>query len=210
MKVFDISLPINNELVVWPGDPPIEIKSMASIADGDSANISSINVGSHTGTHIDAPFHFDAKGVTIDKLPLDLLIGEVRVIEIDDNVRAIDRPILKALKFDDIKRVIFKTGNSKRYGAQFVKDFTALTPDGASLLLEKGIKVVGIDYLSIEAYGSKGHETHHILLDNGIIIIEGLYLKDIKGGDYELIALPLRVEGADGAPARVVLRKGVK
>lgn len=204
-KIFDITLPINRELPIWPGDPDVMIEITEKISEGGKANISSINIGSHTGTHIDAPFHFNDRGVTVDRLPLNLLIGRARVIDIGSD--KIDKSIIESMSIDGIERVLFKTMNSNRYSKEFIKDFVALTPDGASLLVEKGVRVVGIDYLSIEAYGSKEHDTHRILLSSGVIIIEGLYLKDIKPGEYELIALPLLLEGGDGAPARVVLRE---
>lgn len=205
-KIFDITLPINRELPIWPGDPDVMIEITEKISEGGKANISRINMGSHTGTHIDAPFHFNDRGITVDRLPLNLLIGRARVIDIGEDTGAIDKPTIETIEIDGIEKVLFKTRNSNRYSKEFIKDFVALTPNGASLLVEKGVRVVGIDYLSIEAYGSKEHDTHRILLSSGVIIIEGLYLKDIKPGEYELIALPLLLEGGDGAPARVVLR----
>lgn len=204
-RVLDITLPINSKLPVWPGDPGILVEPIARVVDGAQANLSRIEMGSHTGTHIDAPFHFELNGITVDKISLDLLMGKVRVLEVPDSKQAIDSTIVESIE-PVSERVLFKTQNSKRYSSKFIEDFVALTPNGALALVEKGVKIVGIDYLSIEAYGSKEHETHHILLRNGVIIIEGLYLKNIEPGDYELIALPLKIEGGDGAPARVILR----
>ncbi|MBI5097009.1 MAG: cyclase family protein [Nitrospirae bacterium] len=208
MRLFDITLPVSQGLPVWPGDPSVAVEPTARIANGAKANLSRIDMGSHTGTHIDAPFHFNDNGLTVDRLPLEFLIGRVSVIEIGEEKRAIDKALLESIGISNIERVLFKTGNSRRYRHEFVMDFTALTPDGAEFLVKKGVKVVGIDYLSIERYGSKDHRVHHLLLDSGVIIIEGLYLKDVKPGDYELIALPLKLKGGDGAPARVVLRGG--
>lgn len=205
MRLFDITLPVSQGLPVWPGDPSVAVEPSARIANGAKANLSRIDMGSHTGTHIDAPFHFNDNGLTVDRLPLELLIGRVSVIEIGEEKRAIDKALLESIGISNIDRVLFKTGNSRRYSHEFVMDFTALTPDGAEFLVKKGVKVVGIDYLSIERYGSKDHRVHHLLLDSGVIIIEGLYLKDVKPGDYELIALPLKLKGGDGAPARVVI-----
>ncbi|HHT9131154.1 MAG TPA: cyclase family protein [Candidatus Tripitaka californicus] len=204
-RVLDITLPINNKLPVWPGDLGILVEPSARIVDGAPANLSRIEMGSHTGTHIDAPFHFVLNGRTVDKIPLALLMGKARVIEVPDGKQAIDSTIVESID-PGLERVLFKTQNSKRYSSKFIQDFVALTPNGASALVEKGAKLVGIDYLSIETYGSKEHETHHILLRSGVVIIEGLSLKNIEPGDYELIALPLKIEGGDGAPARVVLR----
>jgi len=163
-------------------------------------------MGSHCGTHIDAPSHFEENGKTIDRISPEDLIGDVMVCEITDNEK-IGLNDLKLLRLENIKRVIFKTVNSTYWKLHtFKRDFVYLTKDAAQYLVDNGIKLVGIDYLSIEKFESRQAETHHILLQNNVIIIEGLDLSGIKAGNYELIALPLKIKDGDGSPARVILK----
>jgi arylformamidase len=181
-----------------------------SIARGDNANVTRLSMGVHTGTHIDAPFHFEPNKATIDQLSLDVLIGPCRVFEIPEISKAIGPSDLEKLDFDNHIRVLFKTRNSKLWknGERvFKKDFVHMQLEGAKFLIDQSIKLVGIDYLSIENYGSLDHATHHLLLRNNVVILEGLDLSRVSPGDYELIALPLKLKGADGSPARVVLRE---
>ena len=209
MKLHDVSVLISDELPIWPGDPGIFVKLTSSLNRGDKANVTLIEMGVHTGTHIDAPFHFEPNEATIDQLSLDVLIGPCRVFEIPEISQAIGPSDLEKLDFDNHIRVLFKTRNSKLWknGERvFKKDFVHMHVEGAKLLVDRGIKLVGIDYLSIENYGSLDHATHHLLLRNNVVILEGLDLSRVSPGDYELIALPLKLKGADGSPARVVLR----
>ena len=181
-----------------------------SMARGDHVNVTRLNMGVHTGTHIDAPFHFEPNGRTIDQIPLDILIGPCRVFEMPEIDGAIGPGDLEKLVFDNHIRVLFKTKNSnwwKNGERIFQEGFVHMHREGARYLIDRGIKLVGIDYLSIEQFASPDHATHHLLLSNNVVIIEGLNLSGISSGDYELIALPLKFEGADGSPARVVLRK---
>ena len=210
MKLHDVSILISEDIPIWPNDPGISMDLTRSIARGDNANVTRLNMGVHTGTHIDAPFHFEPNKATIDQLSLDVLIGPCRVFEIPEISKAIGPSDLEKLDFDNHIRVLFKTRNSKLWknGERvFKKDFVHMHVEGAKLLVDRGIKLVGIDYLSIENYGSLDHATHHLLLRNNVVILEGLDLSGISAGDYELIALPPKLKGADGSPARVVLKE---
>jgi len=205
MKIYDISVPLSPDMHVYPGDPAVDIQQTSRLADGDVANVSFLRFGTHTGTHVDAPAHFIENGMTVDAIPLNLLIGRVHVVDVGSTV--IDRESLTGVDLADDMRVIFKTRNSYVWGEpEFVRDFVYLTADAARYLVENGIKVVGIDYLSVEKYNFDTPDVHRTLLGSGAVIIEGLNLSDVEPGHYELICLPLKIEGGDGAPARVVLR----
>ncbi len=210
MKFYDVTVPIHAGMTVWPKDPSISFPLARSLARGDGANVTRIEMGAHTGTHIDAPCHFVPKGAGIDALPLETLIGPCRVFDLIDIPGHIDRAAVERCDLGGVTRALFKTRNSQRWArgeTAFDPNFVAVVADGARLLVERGVKLVGVDYLSVEPYGSKEHPVHHILLGANIVIIEGLNLNAVPAGDYELIALPLRLCDADGSPARVVLRK---
>ena len=194
-------------MVIWPKDPGVVINSARSISNGDSCNVTQLEMGSHTGTHIDAPYHFDDKGQKIDQLELETLTGSVSVYGIS-NSKEISLKEVKELSLEGKTRVLFKTVNSARWQSgttQFIEDYVYVTNDAAKYLVDTGIKLVGIDYLSIEKYGSKGHETHKTFLENSVILVEGLNLSSVLPGNYELIALPLKIKDGDGSPARVIL-----
>ena len=207
MKIYDVTVPLSKDIVIYPGDPHVKIERRTTINKNEAkANLSRISFGSHTGTHIDAPFHFIEDGVTVDKLPLELLIGRARVVEV--TAPLIDEAVLDEFDFTADARVLFKTRNSYLWNKKsFVEEFVYITPGAARLLVNEGIKVVGIDYLSVEKFGVEDFQTHHTLLAAGTMIIEGLDLREIEPGNYEMICLPLKVKDGDGAPARVVLRK---
>lgn len=207
MKIYDVTVPLSKELVVYPGDPQVRIERKSIINKNDSKyNVSRIAFGSHTGTHIDPPFHFIEDGITVDNLPLEMLIGRARVVEV--TAPRIDEAVLEEFDFTADVRVLFKTRNSYLWSSKsFVEEFVYITPGAARALVNEGIKVVGIDYLSVEKFGAKEPETHLTLLKAGTLIIEGLDLREVEPGDYELICLPLKIKDGDGAPARVVLRQ---
>ena len=210
MKFYDVSVLISDELPVWPGDPDISLKRTSSLDRGDNANVTEINMGVHTGTHIDAPFHFEPDGKTIEQLPIETLIGPCHVVEMLDVKESIGLSELEKLNLEGVVRILFKTRNSKCWEKgekEFQRDFVHISEQGAKFLIEQGVKLVGIDYLSIEQFDSHDHAIHHLLLRNQVIIIEGLNLSGVAMGEYELIALPLKLKGADGGPARVVLRE---
>jgi arylformamidase len=205
-SIYDISLPIANGGAVYPGNPEIRIESQQAVAKGGSSNVSALAFGSHTGTHVDAPKHFFDNGVTVDALPLDVLMGPAMLICMDDDVMAVGAEQLKMHELAGHTRVLIKTRNSSFIrGETFVKDYTFLAPDGAEYLASLGVKLVGVDYFSVEQFHSGHHRTHRTLLERGIIIVEGLDLSVPPLGPYELRVLPLRLAGLDGAPARAVL-----
>jgi arylformamidase len=211
VPIYDVTVPISNELPTWPGDPSVQLTVWRSLSSGDSANVSMLNFGAHTGTHVDAPAHFIEGAAMIESLPLDVLIGEAQVVEVPDYMLAIDEEFALDHCAPGTTRIIFKTRNSAFWSEsepEFHTDFTYLDLKAAQALVERGIKLVGIDYLSIEKYDSPKNETHLALLSRGVVILEGLNLTDVPEGTYELICLPLRLRTSkgDGAPARVVLR----
>ncbi len=213
MPFYDISVGIaSEETPVYPGDPGIEIIAHAALARGDAANVSLLHFGAHTATHVDAPAHFIAGAPVVSTLSLDVLIGPAHVVELDDDVRAIAAEHVTAHVPTGTARVLFKTRNSAFWAAapppEFRQDFTYIAPDGARALVAQGVQLVGIDYLSVEQFKSEQFETHLALLTRGVVIVEGLDLRAVPAGRYELICLPLKLTGGsgDGAPARAVLR----
>ena len=208
MPFYDITVPIRAGMPVYEGDPGLNIEPWSAFAKGDSSNVSFLHFGAHTGTHVDAPAHFIEGAAKIDSLPLESLIGPARVVRVPDSLTEITPEFLAERDLTGVERIIFHTRNSGFWHEGFRKDFTALSPEGAELLVERGFKLVGNDYLSIEKFRSGHHRTHLTLLRSGVVIVEGLNLSDVPEGDYELICLPLKIaDGAgDGAPARVVLR----
>jgi len=208
MKIFDISLTTTSDIVTWPGDPGVELKRVKKMEEGSHSNVSQISMGVHTGTHVDAPYHFVANGGTVEGLSLDILIGPVQVIEIPESVNILTAEVLVEASMDEsVDRVLFKTRNSN-YWAQkplgFQSDFVGISEDGARYLVEKGVKLVGIDYLSVAPY-DQSVPTHYELLNGGVVAVEGLDLSEVPPGQYMLYCLPVKLGGSDGAPARVVL-----
>jgi arylformamidase len=212
MRIYDITVPIAaGKTPTYPGDPGIEIKQWAALAAGDAANVTLLDFGAHTATHIDAPAHFIEDGARIDALPLDAMLGRARVLEIPEDVRVIDVEELKRHNISGTIRLLFKTRNSRFWAereSNFREDFTYIEPSAARLLAQSGIRLVGIDYLSVEKFRSERFETHIELLSRNVVIVEGLDLSLVPAGDYELICLPLKIASGtgDGAPARAVLR----
>ena len=205
-KLLDVSVPLAQGLTTYPGNPPFELQALKRIAEGGSSNVSRLVLGTHTGTHVDAPRHFFDDGPGVDALPLNLLIGRARVVEIGRR-GAISADDLETAGLREDLRVLFKTPNSRLWNSDiFHEDYTHLSETGARYLVDQGVKVVGVDYLSIEQFKKPGAPAHKALLSNGVIIIEGLNLAEAEPGMYEMYCLPLRIAGADGAPARVVLK----
>lgn len=205
-RIYDISVPIRSGGFVYPGNPEIDIALQQAVAKGAGANVSTLRFGSHTGTHADAARHFFDDGQPVDQIPLERLIGPALLIAFADDVRAVGAAELKEHDLKGHKRILLRTRNSALLSrTEFVRDYTYLAPDGAEYLVEKGVEVVGIDYLSIEQFHSGHHRTHRTLLAKSVVIVEGLDLSAPPPGEYQLICLPLRIEGCDGAPARAVL-----
>jgi arylformamidase len=206
MALIDISLPIREGMIVYEGDPGISVSSALSLDRGDPANVSTLRLGSHTGTHVDAPLHFIPGGASVDTLDLDVLIGRALVAEVKTD-RMIERAHLEALPLAGHTRVLLKTLNSALWDrGSFAREYVALAEDAARLLIERGVKLVGVDYLSIEAFGATGHPVHRTLLGAGLVILEGLDFRRVSPGVYELYCLPLRIAGGDGSPCRAILR----
>ena len=207
LKLIDVTVPLDANLASYPGNTPFSLEAVKRIARGDSSNVSSIHCSAHSGTHVDAPRHFFDAGGDADSLSLDMLVGRTRVIEVRSRT-GIAAEDLAAIDLSEDIRVLIKTSNSKLWGdPEFRKDYVGVTESGAKHLVDHGIKVVGVDYLSVEQFRFPGAPAHHILLGAGTIVIEGLNLRDVEPGVYEMWCLPLRVVGSDGAPARVVLRR---
>jgi arylformamidase len=204
---LDISVPLRSGMPHWPDNPPVDIHRQLDIDRGDAANVSTIAMGSHTGTHMDAPLHFIPDGAGLDEMPFEATIGRARVIEIRDEV-AVRVAELEDKSLERGERILFKTHNSR--GAwdedSFVEDFVYISHEAAEFLAARRVRTVGVDYLSVGGFRRDGRETHHALLGEGIWIIEGLDLSAVDPGEYELICLPLRVLRSDGAPARAALR----
>ncbi len=204
-RVIDISVPNARGMHVYPGDPVLRVESVRRIAQGDPCNLSLLTLGSHTGTHVDAPYHFLADGPRLGDVGLDRMIGEALVADLSGRA-AIDAAALEgvALRHGDI--LLCRTDNSWRWEKpEFQRDFTHLTEDAAQLLVARGVRAVGMDYLSIERFGSEGFPVHHRLLAAGVFVIEGLDLRAVEPGRYTLVCLPLKFPELDGAPARAVL-----
>jgi arylformamidase len=195
---------------VYAGDAPMKFDFLKDMRKGDKFTLSVYSMGAHSGTHIDAPMHFVADGAPIDQVPLDPLIGAARVIDIPDSVQAIDAAELSRHDWKGAKRVLFRTRSTRRGwmdSPEFHKDFAYVAPDAAQLLADGGVVLVGVDYISAEQYGAPAPRTHQILLGRGIPIVEGLDLRPVQAGDYDLIVLPLKVRGHEGAPARAGVRR---
>jgi len=206
MKFIDVTVPLDDTLPNYPGNTPFSLEPIKRLARGDSSNVSSLHMSAHSGTHVDAPRHFFDQGSGTEALPLEMLVGRTRVIEVKSR-KGIGPAELSAVDLTEDVRLLIKTSNSRLWGtAEFNRDYVSVTEAGARHLIDHGIKVVGVDYLSVEEFKKPGAPAHHVLLGGGTIVIEGLNLLEVQPGVYEMICLPLRIVGADGAPARVVLR----
>ena len=208
MKIFDISVPVHPKLPVWPGDPRIVLERYRTLKKGDASNDSRMACSVHCGTHVDAPAHFIEDGATIEQLSLEILVGTATVIEVKET-DVITPELLEAQgSGSQTERLLIKTKNSDLWadpGHRFNPNFVALSAESARWIVDRGLKLVGIDYLSIQRFKDTEPLTHRILLEAGIVIIEGLDLRDVNPGVYQLICLPLKLAGSEGAPARVIL-----
>lgn len=207
MKLIDVSVPLDAQLPTYPHNTPFSLEAIKRIARGDSSNVSTLHMSAHSGTHVDAPRHFFDEGAGTESLPLELLMGRTRVIEVGSRTGVTAEDLAGFDLSDDI-RVLIKTHNSQLWGSpEFHTDYVGVTQSGAKHLVDHGIKVVGVDYLTVEVFKNPGAPAHHALLGAGTIVIEGLDLRDVEPGIYDMCCLPLRIVGSDGAPARVVLRR---
>ncbi|MDH5607681.1 MAG: cyclase family protein [Anaerolineae bacterium] len=209
MRTYDVTLTITPDLVVWPEDPPVDIQRVSKIEEGAAANVTRINISVHTGTHIDAPFHFLEDGGTVEDISIDLLTGRSYVLHLPE-ADSITKDMVENSSIPPrTKRVLFRTKNSeiwakKKFDGAFKKDYVALEADAAEYLIKRGVKLVGVDYLSVAPFTDLV-ATHEVLLSAGVVIVEGLDLSEVDQGRYSLYCLPLKIAGSDGAPARVIL-----
>lgn len=209
MRTYDISLTISPDLPTWPGDPKISLNRFSRMEDGAPCNVTQISACVHVGTHVDAPYHFlGGEAPTVEQLPLNLLTGRSYVLHLPDEVDLITAEVLERASIPPrTRRLLFKTRNSAYWNGavkDFQKDFVALSPDGAQYIVERGIHLVGVDYLSVASF-AEPEQTHQILLRAGVVVIEGLNLSQVSQGRYALYCLPIKIAGADGAPARAIL-----
>lgn len=207
MRTYDISVTISPDMPVWPGDPNVVIQRIGKIDEGAEANVSKLNMCVHTGTHVDAPFHFLQEGNTVEQLSLKLLTGRAYVLHLPE-VDVITRDVLEGSGIPPrTRRVLFRTRNSDLWKAEvtdFQSGYVGVSSDGAKYLVNRGVKLIGVDYLSVAPYDS-AKATHQILLEAGIVVVEGLDLSKVSQGRYTLYCLPLKIVGCDGAPARAIL-----
>ena len=208
MKIYDISLPISPDLPVWPGDPAVVLEKTLDMDKGADANVSRLETGVHVGTHVDAPHHFLNDGRTVENLALDVLTGPAFVLHMDDEVEAITAEILDAAPIPTTtSRLLLRTKNSHLWASGvriFQPDFVAISSDGAEWLVEHGIQLIGVDYLSVAPFDDS-IPTHQIILSAGMIALEGCDLSQVPQGEYDLYCLPLKLVGSEGAPARAIL-----
>jgi len=206
VPVYDLSLSLSPDMLTWPGDPPVRVEPRLRISRGDVCNVSELSFGSHTGTHVDPPYHFVEGGMRIDELPLEALMGRTWVCDLGDRRQVTADDLRQSVPADAI-RVLLKTSNSALWQndvREFRRDFVALAVDAAQWIAQRDICLLGIDYLSVEGPGSPGHTVHHTLLEAGVVIVEGLDLSPLHAGWYNFCCLPLKVAGGDGAPARAL------
>lgn len=202
---IDVTIPMRHGMTAWPGDTPFAMRAESRIGVGDECNVSKLTMSTHTGTHVDAPWHFEDDGKKLDEIDTSLFFGEARVLEIPD------ADVITADALGDAplpRRLLLKTRNSRiPLDAPFEEDFVALAPDAAQRLVDEGVQLVGVDYYSVAPYQQPGQPTHHILLQNDVLIVEGLVLKAIEPGQYQFVVLPLALVVADGAPCRAFIGK---
>lgn len=209
MRTYDISLTISPDLPTWPGDPKITLDRFSKMEEGAPCNVTQISACVHVGTHVDAPYHFlGGQAQTVEQLPLNLLTGRAYVLHLPDQVNLITAEVLERAGVPPrTRRLLFKTRNSAYWSGKvqtFQEEFVALSPDGAQYIVDHGVRLVGVDYLSVAPF-SEPERTHEILLQAGVVVVEGLNLSQVSQGRYALYCLPLKIAGADGAPARAIL-----
>jgi arylformamidase len=205
--IYDISVPITTTMPVWPSDPPVSLTPIShpSRDKSHTVRVTSVEMGSHTGTHIDAPWHMVEGGRRLNQIPLETLIGPAVVLAIP-GAKSLKRADVEKFDFTGVQRILFKTDNSQHWkDGKFYEQFVYLEPEAAEFLVEHGIKLVGIDYLSVDQFKSEAHPSHFVLLERNVVIIEGLNLSQVPPGQYHMTALPLNLQEVDGAPTRVIL-----
>ncbi len=205
MPLYDATLALHEKMAIFPGDPTFKMTPLFQTTTGAKFNLSIITMGTHTGTHVDPPAHYLTGGHTVDEIPLEILIGPGKILDLTGQPE-LNRDVLRSCDLKGVTRVFFKTDNSpKLLEPDFHENYVSLTQDGATYLSESGIRMVGTDYFSIETYHSLAAEVHHTLLQAGILVVESLNLAHIPAGPCTIYCLPLKILGADGAPARVLV-----
>jgi arylformamidase len=211
-RIFDVSLTIGPDLLTWPNDPAIEIKPSSRISKGDAANVSELTIGTHTGTHVDPSLHFVQGAAGIDRVPLEILYGPCLVADARGIGPRLGPAELERIGIPkDVERLLIRSDNSEIWRdlpTPFPAEYTCLSPEGASWLVGRGVRLIGVDFLSVEAKGAPGHPVHIELLTHDVVIVEGLNLGDVEPGSYTLVVLPLKILDGDGGPARAVLLQG--
>lgn len=206
MRVYDISTPLRPRMPIWDDGPAPKLDPVTHIERGDPSTVTCFSMGSHTGTHIDAPAHFVQGGATIDQLPPEVLVGPALVVEHAGGGHITEADLTSLGVNGSHDRVLFKTSNQRLWAdPAFRRDFVALAPDAGRRLIELGVRLVAIDYLSIEAYEAADCEVHRALLEDGMVVLEGVDLRAVSPGEYLLVCAPLKLEGAEGAPTRAFL-----
>lgn len=207
MPLYDATLALREGMLIFPGDPPFTMKLLRSRKKGDPFNLALMSIGTHLGTHVDPPAHYIDGGATADHIPLEAMIGPGIVLDMRGKVK-IDRQALEDSDLDDQVRLLFKTDNSsKLLSTEFREDYVHVTEDAARFLVERNVRLVGIDYLAIEPCGNTRAPVHRTLLKAGVLVVEGVYLEEVPAGPCEIYCLPLRIQGADGSPARVIIKR---
>lgn len=203
----DVTIPLRNGVTVWPDDPDFQLEPISRIAQGDDCNVSQVHMSCHCGTHIDAPWHYESGGLTVEQLDPELFFGEALIIEVPAARMVLPEHLGEAPL---PRRVLVKTTNSGfPEGAEFMPDYVALSAAAADRLVAEGVRLVGIDYLSVAPYQQAGDETHHTLLRNGVVVVEGLRLAGCRAGICRFTVLPLALVGADGAPCRAFVEEAL-
>lgn len=206
MSLYDISQSLSDRIAVWPGDQKFRHRWSMRIQDGDSCNVSAVTMSVHTGTHLDAPFHFDDRGTDAGGLAIEACLGPARVVSIPAELDSISSSLLETLDWSGVERVLFRTASSGLAEHSFRRDFVFLAEDGAEFLAARRLRLVGTDAPSVDAFDSKTLRSHKILHAGGVAILEGARLAHVPPGEYELICLPLKFVGLDGSPVRAILR----
>lgn len=212
MRIYDVTLPLSADLPSWPGDPPFEMVPISSVAAGDEATVSRLQLGTHTGTHIDAPAHLQEGGTTVERIPLELLVGDAWVCRLPGELSLVTAEALEAAGIPEgTCRLLLSTANGdlwERSPGVLSEEYVALGPDAADWVVDRHIQLLGIDYLSIDPPGATSLPAHRGLLSHGVVVLEGLDLRQVPEGPYRLVCLPLRLCGAEGAPVRAILLHG--
>ena len=210
LRIYDVTVPISERMPVWPGDPPVQIERVSELSGGDSFNVSRLHIGSHTGTHVDAPAHFLPQGQTVDRLPLDVLVGPAIVLDMEDvpgkTIQALDLANLHPPR--STRRLLLRTPNSHLWADRqtaFEPESVPLDPTAASCLVPRGLRLVGLAYLPAAAYPRAPPHAHRIRVEAWLVVVDGLDLSNVAAGRCQMVGLPLKIEGGDGAPARVLV-----